>query len=58
VKITRKVMADLLPAYLAGKASADTRKLVKEFARQDAEFARLLLLRLAERRAERKGERP
>jgi len=39
MKITREVVADLLPAYLAGEASADTRALVEEFAGQDAEFA-------------------
>ncbi|HMD33043.1 MAG TPA: hypothetical protein VKG84_14105, partial [Candidatus Acidoferrales bacterium] len=33
---------DLLPAYLAGEASADTSALVEEFARGDAEFARTL----------------
>ena len=42
MKITREVVADLLPAYLAGEASADTRALVEEFARGDAEFARTL----------------
>ncbi len=42
MKITREVVADLLPAYLAGEASTDTRALVDEFARQDAEFARVL----------------
>jgi anti-sigma factor RsiW len=42
MNITRDVVADLLPAYLAGEASADTRSLVDEFARQDAEFARTL----------------
>jgi len=42
MNITRDVLADLLPAYLAGEASADTRALVEEFARQDAEFARTL----------------
>jgi len=42
MNITRSVVADLLPAYLSGDASADTRALVEEFARQDAEFARSL----------------
>jgi anti-sigma factor RsiW len=42
MKITRDVATDLLPAYLAGEASADTRALVEEFAAQDAEFARAL----------------
>jgi hypothetical protein len=42
MKVTREVVTDLLPAYLAGEASADTRALVEEFAVQDAEFARVL----------------
>ena len=31
MQITREVVKDLLPAYLAGEASADTRRLVEEF---------------------------
>jgi predicted anti-sigma-YlaC factor YlaD len=42
MNITRDVVVDLLPAYLAGEASVDTRALVEEFARLDAEFARTL----------------
>ena len=42
MNVTREVVTDLLPAYLAGEASADTRALVEEFSAQDAEFARLL----------------
>jgi len=42
MKVTREVVADLVPAYLAGEASADTRALVEEFARQDTEFSRIL----------------
>ena len=42
MKITRDVAADLLPAYLAGEASGDTRALVEEFAKQDPEFARMV----------------
>jgi len=42
MNVTREVVLDLLPAYLAGEGSADTRALVEEFARQDAEFARIL----------------
>lgn len=48
MNITRDVVADLLSAYLAGEASADTRALVEEFARQDAEFARTLEARRRE----------
>ena len=42
MNVSRDVAVDLLPAYLAGEASADTRALVEEFARQDGEFARTL----------------
>ena len=42
MKITRDVVLDLLPVYLAGEASADTRRLVEEFVQTDAELARLV----------------
>ena len=42
MNVTREVLKDLLPAYLAGEASADTRALVEEFARQDPDFAATL----------------
>jgi anti-sigma factor RsiW len=42
MNITREVVVDLLPPYLAGEASTDTRALVEQFAQQDPEFARLL----------------
>jgi hypothetical protein len=35
MKITRNVIADLLPLYEAGEASADTRALVEEFLKAD-----------------------
>jgi len=38
MKITRDIVTDLLPAYLSGEASADTRALVEEFFKQDPEF--------------------
>ena len=38
VNVTREVILDLLPVYLAGEASADTRQLVDEYMRQDAEL--------------------
>jgi hypothetical protein len=41
MKVTRDVILDLLPTYLAGEASADTRDLVQEFLAQDPELARL-----------------
>ena len=41
MNVTREVITDLLPLYLADEASADTRKLVEEYFEQDPEFARL-----------------
>jgi len=40
MKVTRDVITDLLPAYLAGEASSDTRALIEDFLRGDPEFAR------------------
>ncbi len=40
MKVTRDVVMDLLPLYVAGEASADTRALVEEFLRQDPELER------------------
>jgi len=42
MNITRDVITDLWPVYVAGEASADTRALVEAFLRQDPEFARLV----------------
>jgi hypothetical protein len=42
MKITRNVITDLLPAYLSGEASADTRALVEEMAGQDPDIGRLV----------------
>jgi hypothetical protein len=42
MKVTRDVVTDLLPLYLAGDASEDTRALVETFFDQDPEFARLV----------------
>ena len=39
MKVTRDVVVDLWPAYLAGEASQDTRALVDEFLQGDREFA-------------------
>lgn len=38
--VTREVISDLLAAYFSGEASADTRRLVEDFFRQDPEFER------------------
>ncbi len=40
MKVTRNVINDLLPVYLFGEVSTDTRALVEEFLEQDPEFAR------------------
>lgn len=40
--IPRNVVLDLLPAYVAGEASEESRALVEEFARDDPEIARLI----------------
>jgi hypothetical protein len=40
MNVTRNVIHDLLPAYLAGEASADTVALVEEFLRQDPDLRR------------------
>ena len=39
MNVTREVINDLLPVYLAGEASHDTRALVEEYLGQDAELA-------------------
>ena len=41
MKVTRDVITDLLPLYLANEASADTRALVESFLQQNPEFSRL-----------------
>ena len=40
MKVTRDVVRDLLPLYLAGEASPATRELVEEYLAQDPELAR------------------
>jgi hypothetical protein len=40
--VTREVIADLWPLYVSEDASADTRKLIEAFLRDDPEFARTL----------------
>ena len=41
MKVTRDVIHDLLPLYLAGEASDDTVALVRDYLRQDPELARI-----------------
>lgn len=40
--LPRNVILDLLPAYIAGEASEESRALVEEFARNDPQIARLI----------------
>ena len=40
MKVTRDVVKDLLTVYTAGEASSDTRALVEDWLRSDAELAR------------------
>jgi len=40
--VPRNVILDLLPAYIAGEASEESRDLVEEFARNDPQIARLI----------------
>ena len=42
MKITRNVILDLLPLYLAGEASEDTREVVEQFLADDPALARLV----------------
>jgi hypothetical protein len=39
MKITQNVVMDLLPVYLSGEASPDTKDLIEEFLRQNPEFS-------------------
>jgi predicted anti-sigma-YlaC factor YlaD len=41
MEVTRDVIRDLLPLYLAGEASADTQVLVKEYLEHDPDLAQL-----------------
>jgi len=40
--VHRNIILDLLPAYIAGEASEETRALIEEFARNDVQIARLI----------------
>ena len=41
MNVTREIVKDLLPLYVAGEASPDSGRLVEEFLRGDPELARL-----------------
>jgi hypothetical protein len=42
MEITRDVVKDLIPVYLAGEASCDTKKIVETYAAADPEIQRLI----------------
>ncbi|MBN1302048.1 MAG: hypothetical protein JW995_12615 [Melioribacteraceae bacterium] len=44
-KIPKNVVIDLLPAYIAGEASEESRTLVEEFAKNDPQIARLIRIK-------------
>lgn len=44
MNVTREVILDLLPVYLSGEASPDTRTLVEEYMKQDTELAQRIRL--------------
>jgi hypothetical protein len=48
MNVTKEVILDLLPLYLAGEASPATRALVEEFMRRDPEFAERVRLQSAD----------
>jgi hypothetical protein len=48
MNVTREVILDLLPLYLAGEASPATRALVEEYMNQDAELAQRIRLQWAD----------
>lgn len=48
MNVTREVILDLLPCYLAGEASPATRALVEEYLKQDSELAQRIRLQWAE----------
>jgi VIT1/CCC1 family predicted Fe2+/Mn2+ transporter len=45
VSVPRNVILDLLPAYLAGEASAESRAIIEEFAKSDPQIARIIRTR-------------
>ena len=48
MNVTREVILDLLPVYLAGEASPATRALIEEFMQQDPELAQRIRLQWAD----------
>ena len=48
MNVTREVILDLLPVYLAGEASPATRALIEEYMQQDPELAQRIRLQWAD----------
>jgi hypothetical protein len=48
MNVTREVILDLLPVYLAGEASPATRTLVEEYMKQDSDLAQRIRLQWSE----------
>lgn len=48
MNVTREVVLDLLPLYLAGEASPATRAVVEDYLKQDPELAKRIRLQWAE----------
>src|ERR1700691_4810713 len=48
MNVTREVILDLLPVYLAGEASPDTRALVEEYMEKDKELAQRIRVQWAD----------
>jgi len=48
MNVTREVILDLLPIYLAGEASPATRALIEEYMKQDPELAERIRLQWAD----------
>jgi hypothetical protein len=48
MNVSREVILDLLPVYLAGEASPATKALVEEYLKQDAELAQRIRLQWVE----------
>ncbi len=49
MNVTREVILDLLPVYLAGEASPATRALIEEYLQQDQELAQRVRLQSADK---------
>ena len=55
MNVTREIVKDLLPLYVSGEASPDSRALVEAFLREDPQLARLADALRAEERSPARG---